>query len=109
MTAAGRRRFTVAPESRPALARHVQLRFDATRRRWVLLVPERVLAPDPVAVEILGLCDGARSVDDVVRTLAGKYDAPRARIEADVLALLQDLAGRGFLVDRRPAVEGGSR
>lgn len=95
------RRTGIEGGSRPQLPRHVRLRFDETRQRWVLLVPERVLAPDDIAVEILQLCDGARRVDDIIDQLAAKYTAERANIAADVIALLQDLADKGFVVERR--------
>ncbi|HEY4202401.1 MAG TPA: pyrroloquinoline quinone biosynthesis peptide chaperone PqqD [Devosiaceae bacterium] len=98
---AARRRLTVAEASMPALARSAKLRFDETRQRWVLLVPERVLAPDDTAVEILQLCDGASSVAAIIDDLAEKYAAPRDEIGGDVIAMLQDLANSGFLVEAR--------
>ena len=96
--AAPARRLTVTEAARPKLARHARLRFDETRDRWVLLVPERVLAPDEIAIEILNLCDGVRDVAAIVETLAEKYAAPREVILTDVTALLQDLADKGFVV-----------
>ena len=71
------RNISVSETSRPILPRHTKLRFDETRQVWVILAPERVLAPDEIAVEVLKLCDGARSVADVVDLLAEKYAAPR--------------------------------
>ena len=87
--------------SRPALPRYARLHFDKARDRWVLLVPERVMVPDDTAVEILHMCDGERSLADIVDILAEKYAADREAISTDVTALLQDLAYRGFLVDAR--------
>lgn len=81
------------------LARHVKLRFDEARQRWVVLAPERVLAPDEIAVEILQLCDGVRDVGQIIDTLAAKYTAERAVIAADVVAMLRDLADKGFLAE----------
>ena len=86
------RNISVSEASRPVLPRHAKLRFDETRKVWVILAPERVLAPDEIAVEVLQLCDGARSVADVIDTLVLKYAAPREAIAADVIAMLQDLA-----------------
>jgi pyrroloquinoline quinone biosynthesis protein D len=91
--------MTVNEASRPALPRHVKLRFDETRQRWIILAPERVLVPDETAVEVLQLCDGERSVDQVVDVLAEKYAADRSAIIADVIAMLADLAEKGFLVE----------
>jgi len=67
----------------------------------VILAPERVLAPDEIAVEILQLCDGARSVAQMIDELAAKYTAERDAIGADVIAMLQDLADKGFLTEAR--------
>ena len=101
MTEPRSRRLSVAETSRPVLPRHARLKFDEVRQRWVILAPERVLAPDDIAVEILQLCDGARSVADMIDLLAAKYAAPRADIGGDVISMLQDLADKGFLTEAR--------
>jgi len=98
---AGPRHISVSEESRPVLPRHAKLKFDETRRVWVILAPERVLAPDEIAVEVLKLCDGQRSVGQMVDMLAKKYAAPREAIATDVIAMLQDLADKGFLTQAR--------
>ena len=98
---AGSRHITISEASRPVLARHAKLKFDETRQVWVILAPERVLAPDEIAVEVLQLCDGVRSVAEMVDQLAAKYAAPREAIATDVVAMLQDLADKGFLMEAR--------
>ena len=95
------RNISVNEASRPVLPRHAKLKFDETRQRWVILAPERVLAPDDIAVEILQLCDSQRSVAQMIDQIAAKYVAPRDAIGADVIAMLQDLADKGFLVEAR--------
>jgi pyrroloquinoline quinone biosynthesis protein D len=95
------RHITVSETSRPILARHAKLKFDETRQVWVILAPERVLAPDETAIEVLKLCDGVRDVAGVVDELAQKYAAPREAILTDVIAMLQDLADKGFLTEAR--------
>ena len=90
-------RAVVGPQSVPALPRGVRLRFDQAREAWVLLAPERVLMPDPIAVEILKRCDGKASIAAIVDDLATAFAAERAQIETDVTALLQDLADKGML------------
>src|SRR5271167_4706636 len=98
--AAGRN-ISVSEASRPKLPRHTKLKFDETRQVWVILAPERVLAPDEIAVEVLHLCDGVRSAADMVDLLAVKYAAEREAIATDVIAMLQDLADKGFLTEAR--------
>jgi pyrroloquinoline quinone biosynthesis protein D len=98
---AGSRNISVSEASRPIMPRHAKLKFDEVRQRWVILAPERVLAPDEIAVEILRLCDGARNVAQMIDQLAAKYTADREAIGADVIAMLQDLADKGFLTEAR--------
>ena len=98
---AASRNISVSEASRPKLPRHAKLKFDETRQVWVILAPERVLAPDEIAVEVLQLCDGVRSVADMVDQLAAKYAADREAILTDVIAMLQDLADKGFLTEAR--------
>jgi pyrroloquinoline quinone biosynthesis protein D len=97
----GSRHISVSETSRPVLPRHTKLRFDETRKVWVILAPERVLAPDEIAVEVLQLCDGVRNVGAIVDGLAAKYNAERAAILGDVVVMLQDLADKGFLTEAR--------
>jgi pyrroloquinoline quinone biosynthesis protein D len=101
MAAQRSRNISVSEASRPALPRHAKLKFDETRQRWVVLAPERVLAPDDIAVEVLQLCDGVRDVGQMVDQLAEKYAAEREAILTDVIAMLQDLADKGFLTEVR--------
>ena len=101
MAALRSRNISVSETSRPILPRHAKLKFDETRQRWVILAPERVLAPDDIAVEVLQLCDGVRSVERMIDQLAEKYTADRGAIAVDVIAMLQDLADKGFLTEAR--------
>ncbi|MDA9497060.1 pyrroloquinoline quinone biosynthesis peptide chaperone PqqD [Bradyrhizobium sp. CCBAU 11357] len=98
---AGPRHISVSEASRPVLPRHAKLRYDETRKVWVILAPERVLAPDEIAVEVLQLCNGERNVGEVANQLAAKYAAPREAILADIIVMLQDLADKGFLTEIR--------
>jgi pyrroloquinoline quinone biosynthesis protein D len=90
-------RLLIGADSVPALPRQIKLRHDAARDRWMLLAPERVLMPDPIALDILQLCDGQRSVAAIAAALAGQYAAPQERILTDVTNLLQDLADKGVI------------
>ena len=98
---AGSRNISVSEASRPVLPRHAKLKFDETRQVWVILAPERALAPDEIAVEVLQLCDGVRNVTAMIDMLAEKYAAERSAIATDVIAMLQDLADKGFLTEAR--------
>ena len=87
----------ITEQSRPRLPRHIKLRQDAGRNRTVVLAPERVFSPNPVAIEVLKLCDGERSVADIAAELAKAYEAPIELITKDVIAMLTDLAEKGVI------------
>jgi pyrroloquinoline quinone biosynthesis protein D len=91
------KRVIIAATSRPALPRHIKLRHDKARNAWTILAPERVFTPDAIAVAVLQLCDGNRTVADIAGELAQTYKAPRETIEADIAAMLQGLADKGVV------------
>lgn len=74
--------------------RGVRLKYDETRGEWLLLAPERVIKADAIAVEILKRCDGVATFDAIVDDLTQQFSADRARVGADVRALLDDLAAK---------------
>ena len=87
----------VAAGSAPKLQPFAKMRHDTARDRWTILAPERVFTPDAVALAVLKLCDGQRTVDQIARELAKSYSAPEDRILKDVVAMLQELADKGVL------------
>ena len=95
--ASPRTRAIIDGGSRPALPAYIKLRHDQSRGRWLILAPERVFDPDDVAVEVLKLCDGERTVSDIASQLASEYNAPQEEIESDIVAMLQDLADKGVV------------
>jgi pyrroloquinoline quinone biosynthesis protein D len=96
----GQQRVVVSAASKPCLPRYIKLRHDAARDRWIIQAPERVFSPDPIAVEVLKLCDGGRTLEDIAEALAQRYNAPKEEILADVTAMLQDLADKGVVTAR---------
>lgn len=90
-------RLLITADTCPRLPRHIKLRHDGGRGRWVLLAPERVFDPDDTAVEVLKLCDGQISVEGIADRLAHEYHAPADEIRGDIIALLQDLADKGVV------------
>jgi pyrroloquinoline quinone biosynthesis protein D len=59
---------------RPRLASHARLTFDSARQRHVLLSPETVSVLNGTGACIVGLCDGQRTVADIVAELHGQYE-----------------------------------
>ena len=93
----GQQRTIVGPLSVPKLPQYIKMRHDAARDRWLILAPERVFHPDAIAVAVLQLCDGCRSVEAIARELIEIYSAPPERILADIVVMLQDLADKGVV------------
>ncbi|NHO16050.1 pyrroloquinoline quinone biosynthesis peptide chaperone PqqD [Acetobacter peroxydans] len=85
-------------DSVPRFARGTRLQYDRVRETWFIQAPERAFMADAIAVEVLQLVDGTRTLAAVIDTLAEKFDAPRKVITQDVLALVNDLAGKQVLV-----------
>jgi pyrroloquinoline quinone biosynthesis protein D len=81
----------ISGTDRPRLAPHVRLSYDPARERHVLLSPEAVSVLNGTGVAVLRLCDGARTVAEIVAELRDRYD----HVDDDeVRVFLDRLAGR---------------
>jgi pyrroloquinoline quinone biosynthesis protein D len=83
--------------TRPRLVTGARLRYDEVREEHVLLIPEGVVRLNPTAAELLDLCDGERSLDDIVGALSSRYDG--ADVREDVLGMVDAMVQRGLVVD----------
>jgi coenzyme PQQ biosynthesis protein PqqD len=82
---------------RPKLATGVRLHRDKVREQDVLLFPEGALVLNETALEVLGLVDGERSLDDIAAVLSERYEG--ADVKADVSELLDGIGERGLVVE----------
>ncbi len=82
------------------LTRREQILTQHAGETVVLLDPNsgEYFALDEVGARIWELCDGTRSVAELVEILCQEYDAPAATIQSDVLELLGDLADAKLVV-----------
>ena len=83
--------------TRPRLVTGARLRYDDVREEHVLLIPEGVVRLNPTAAEVLELCDGERSLDDIIGALSARYDG--ADVRDDVHELVDAMTARGLVVD----------
>ncbi|MGY8975166.1 MAG: pyrroloquinoline quinone biosynthesis peptide chaperone PqqD [Alphaproteobacteria bacterium] len=91
--------LTLTEENIPKLPRHAKLRYDEARKKWIINAPERVFELDEIAGEVMQLVNGVSSVSEIIDSLLKKYEgAPRDVITKDVLAMLQPLAEKGFII-----------
>ncbi|MDR9854283.1 pyrroloquinoline quinone biosynthesis peptide chaperone PqqD [Paenibacillus sp. VCA1] len=72
-----------------------RLKFDKARQTDLLLLPERVVRLNPTAGAILWLCNGERTVGQIIEELESKYN--QSDLEADVLDFLAQAADRGWV------------
>ncbi|MBB3053593.1 pyrroloquinoline quinone biosynthesis protein D [Prauserella isguenensis] len=80
----------------PRLASKAMLRHDNVRDVELLLLPERVVLLNKSGAAILGLCDGNRTVQQVVEQLERDFEA--TDLLNDVMTFLKDARGRGWVV-----------
>jgi pyrroloquinoline quinone biosynthesis protein D len=81
----------------PKLPNGFRLHWDRVRERYVLLFPEGALGLNETAVQVLELCDGTRTIEEIAAELSQRFDG--ADVHDDVEELLLSLANRGMIVD----------
>ena len=83
--------------NRPRLVDGARLQYDDVRDEHMLLIPEGAVRLNATAAQVLELCDGARSVDDIGAALSERYGG--ADVADDVRELLDGMAQSGLVVD----------
>ena len=61
-----------------------------------------------VGGRVWDLCDGTRQVAEIVATVCDEYEAPAEMIEADIMALVQELADAHLVVERHETAGGAA-
>jgi pyrroloquinoline quinone biosynthesis protein D len=92
----------IDPAARPHLPPGTRLQTDRLTGRTVLLFPEGMLQLNPTGAAILELCDGHRSLDEVVRALSQKFSAAPEVLMGDVAEYLHKLQQRRLVAWDRP-------
>ena len=83
--------------TRPRLVTGARLRYDEVREEHLLLIPEGAVRLNASAAEVLELCDGERSLDEIVAALSVRYEG--AEVRDDVLELVDAMTQKGLVVD----------
>ena len=83
--------------TRPRLVTGARLRYDDVREEHLLLVPEGAVRLNETAAQVLELCDGRRSLDEIAAALSERYSG--ADVTDDVRELLGGLVEHGLVVD----------
>ena len=83
--------------NRPRLVDGARLQYDDVREEHLLLIPEGAVRLNETAAQVLELCDGRRSLEDIAASLSTRYDG--ADVADDVRELLEALRERGLVLD----------
>ena len=81
----------LGPDTVPRLWRLARLQYDPVRQKHVLLYPEGAVLLNDTGAAILELCNGTRTVDEIVTILTERYHAD---VSADVNEYLSQMADR---------------
>ena len=83
---------------RPRLAARARLKFDPVAKQELLLFPEAALALNETGAAIVRLCDGARSINEIVDQLSKNYgNTERNALMREVMDFLDTIRARGLL------------
>ena len=83
--------------NRPRLVDGARLQYDDVREEHLLLVPEGAVRLNESAAQVLELCDGQRSVEEIAATLSQRYAT--AGVADDVRELLGGMGELGLVID----------
>lgn len=83
---------------RPRLAARARLKFDPIAKQEMILFPEAALALNETGAAIVRLCDGVRSIDEIVDQLSKAFvKADREALVREVMDFLATIRTRGLL------------
>jgi pyrroloquinoline quinone biosynthesis protein D len=83
--------------SRPRLVDGARLQYDDVREEHLLLIPEGAVRLNETAAQVLALCDGVRSLEEIAAALSQRYAG--ADVAGDVRELLGGMREQGLVVD----------
>jgi pyrroloquinoline quinone biosynthesis protein D len=83
--------------NRPRLVDGARLQYDDVREEHLLLVPEGAVRLNETAAQVLELCDGERSFDEIAAALSQRYAG--TDVSDDVRELIGGMRERGLVVD----------
>jgi pyrroloquinoline quinone biosynthesis protein D len=85
-------------DAKPRLAAKAKLRFDRHSQKHMLVYPDRGMILNPSAAGILELCNGERSVTEIVDALHERAaGATRVEVQRDVQAFLDRMLERTLI------------
>lgn len=78
------------------MSRKFRLQWEESQQKHVLLYAEGMVQLNDSATEILQLCDGKRSVQDIINILQNKFQEDN--VPSDVMTFLAEAIDKGWIV-----------
>jgi len=85
------------PDGRPRLAKRVRLQIDVLSGNPVLLHQEAVIVLNQTGYDILQLCDGTRTLSEIIQNLETRYLAAESVLSGEVLEYIQAISMKGLI------------
>jgi pyrroloquinoline quinone biosynthesis protein D len=86
-----------APNDRPRLAKRARLQIDAASGTPVLLHQEAIMVLNQTGYEILRLCDGTRTVSEIIRDLENEYPVAQSILSREVSQYIEAIYQKGLI------------
>lgn len=80
-----------------SLNSHFQMQWEEKQDCYVLLYPEGMVQLNPTGGEILNLCDGKNSFDDIVSILSKKFSVEEENIKGDIDDFIKEATTKGWI------------
>src|SRR5438477_525982 len=88
---------SISADARPKLSFRARVQSDKLTGKPVLLYPEGALILNPTGLAIVTLCTGDSTVEEIIKTLAARFEAPVERIAPEVTSYLDRLIARNLI------------
>ena len=75
------------------LSRKFRLQWEESQQKYVLLYAEGMVQLNESAAEILQLCDGKRSTQDIIDDLQNKFH--ETNLQSDITTFLEEAMNKG--------------
>ena len=85
----------VALSDRPILRYPGRMKYDKARQSELLLLPERIVELNEAAGAILRLCDGQRTIEQLIGELEAKY--VQSGLADDIVEFISSAEEKGWL------------
>lgn len=90
--------MSLAPDTVLAFSPLHRLQWEEAQQKHVILYPEGMVELNLPSAEILKLCDGAHTAEDIVHELELKFG--QSGLQNDIFGFLEVALGNGWISER---------